>query len=111
MSRVQKNLRPNILLRMPTAQRPPRRNRNKSVSTSAPYFINPAQIGGIEAYQIDDGPGRGVRALCVNTGAGLRYRVLVDRGLDIDHASHNQHGLAFLTHAAVTRPTRAYDRG
>lgn len=75
------------------------------------YYINPAQIGGIEPYQIDDGAGRGVRALCVNTGAGLRYRVLVDRGLDIDHAFHNQHGLAFLTHGGVTRPSRALDRG
>ncbi len=75
------------------------------------HFINPAQIGGIESYQIDDGAGRGVRALCVNTGGGLRYRVLVDRGLDIDHAFHNQHSLAFLTHGGVTRPSRAYDRG
>src|SRR5215203_2112850 len=74
-------------------------------------FINPAQVGGIEAYQIDDGPARGVRALCVNTGGGLRYRVLVDRGLDIDHAFFNQHSLTFLSHKGVTRPTRALDRG
>jgi hypothetical protein len=74
-------------------------------------FIQPAQVGGIESYEIADGAGRGVRALCVNTGGGLRYRVLVDRGLDIDHASHNQHSLAFLTHGGVTRPSRAYDAG
>src|SRR5688572_21468116 len=85
--------------------------RKKRSDSNADYFINPAQIGGIESYTIDDGPGRGVRALCVNTGAGLRYRVLVDRGLDIDHASFNQHSLAFLTHGGVTRPSRAYDRG
>ena len=35
-------------------------------------FINAAQVGGIEQYVIDDGAGRGVRALCVNTGGGLR---------------------------------------
>jgi hypothetical protein len=75
------------------------------------YFVNPAQVGGIESYQIDHGAGRGVRALCVNTGGGLRYRVLVDRGLDIDHAFHNQHSLAFLTHGGVTSPSRAYDHG
>lgn len=74
-------------------------------------FINPAQIGGIEAYMIDDGEGRGVRALCVNTGGGLRYRVLADRGLDIDQAFFNQHSLAFLTHKGVTPPRRAHDRG
>lgn len=74
-------------------------------------FINAAQVGGIEHYTINDGEGRGVRALCVNTGGGLRYRVLVDRGLDIDHASFNQHSLTYLTHKGVTRPTRALDQG
>jgi hypothetical protein len=85
--------------------------RKKRSEDSPNYFINPAQVGGIESYVIDDGPGRGVRALCANTGGGLRYRVLVDRGLDIDHAFYNQHGLTFLTHGGVTRPSRAYDRG
>jgi hypothetical protein len=74
-------------------------------------FINIHQVGGIDAYQVDDGQGRGVRALCVNTGGGLRYRVLVDRGLDIDQAFHNQHSLTFLSHKGVTPPTRALDRG
>jgi hypothetical protein len=89
--------------------------RKKSSSSASPsqqsYFINPAQVGGIESYIIDAGPGRGVRALCVNTGGGLRYRVLADRGLDIDHAFYNQYSLAFLTHGGVTAPSRAYDRG
>src|SRR2546423_6762885 len=74
-------------------------------------FIHPAQVGGIESYVIDDGPARGVRALCVNTGGGLRYRVLVDRGMDIDQAFFNQHSLSFLTHKGVTPPTRGLDRG
>lgn len=74
-------------------------------------FIHGAQVGGIESYTIGDGPGRGVRCLCVNTGAGLRYRILVDRGLDIDQAFFQQHSLAFLTHAGVTPPTRALDHG
>jgi hypothetical protein len=74
-------------------------------------FINAAQVGGIDAYTIDEGPARGVRALCVNTGDGLRYRVLVDRGLDIDQAFFNQHSLAFLTHKGPTAPTRGLDRG
>ena len=74
-------------------------------------FIHSSQIGGIDAYTIDEGPARGVRALCVNSGGGLRYRVLVDRGLDIDQAFLNQHNLAFLTHKGVNPPTRALDRG
>lgn len=67
-------------------------------------FINVAQVGGIEAYTIDEGPARGVRALLVNTGGGLRYRVLADRGLDIDQAFFNQHSLTFLSHKGVTPP-------
>jgi len=74
-------------------------------------FINAAQVGGIEAYTLDDGQGRGVRTLCVNTGGGLRYRVLVDRGLDIDQAFHDRFSLTFLTHKGVTAPTRALDGG
>src|SRR4051812_27606384 len=74
-------------------------------------FVHRAQAGGIERYQIDDGAGRAVRALCVNTGGGLRYRVLVDRGLDIDQAFFNEHSLAFLTFNGATSPTRALDRG
>jgi hypothetical protein len=84
-------------------------------TTQTPFdttkFVNPAQVGGIESYTIDAGEGRGVRALCVNTGGGLRYRVLADRGLDIDQAFFHQHSLAFLTHKGVTPPRRANDRG
>ena len=74
-------------------------------------FIHPAQIGSIEACTIDQGAARGGRTLLVNTGGGLRFRVLVDRGLDIDQAFFNQHSLTFLSHKGVTPPTRALDRG
>jgi len=74
-------------------------------------FINPSQVGGIDSYTIDEGPARGVRAACFNTGGGLRYRVLVDRGLDIDQAFFNQYSLSFLTHKGVTPPTRGLDQG
>lgn len=74
-------------------------------------FINHHQAGGIESYTMNDGDGRGVRVLNVNTGGGLRYRVLVDRGLDIDHAFLHQHSLSFLTYKGVTAPTRALDKG
>lgn len=74
-------------------------------------FINALQVGGIDVYAIDEGPARGVRVACFNTGGGLRYRVLVDRGLDIDQAFFNQYSLSFLTHKGVTPPTRGLDRG
>lgn len=67
-------------------------------------FINPQQVGGIESYTFDNGPARNTRALLVNTGGGLRYRILPDRGLDIDQAFYNQHSLTLLGHKGVTPP-------
>src|ERR1051326_3001587 len=77
----------------------------------ASKVINPHQLAGIESYILDHGESRGVRARWVNTGAGLRYRILADRGLDIDQAFFNQHSLTFLTHKGPTPPSRALDRG
>ena len=74
-------------------------------------FINVSQVGGIDSYTIDEGPARGVRALLANTGGGLRYRILLDRGMDIDQAFVGAHSLSFLTHRGATPPTRAFDRG
>jgi len=74
-------------------------------------FINAAQVGGIEQYAIDDGQARGTRALLVNTGGGLRYRVLLDRGSDIDQAFFDAQSLTFLTHKGPIAPTRAMDYG
>jgi len=64
--------------------------------------INPSQIGGIETSVLDNGPGRGTRIAWVNTGSGLRYKVVIDRCLDIVDAFHNQHSLAWLSHGGIT---------
>ncbi|HYH56405.1 MAG TPA: aldose 1-epimerase family protein, partial [Anseongella sp.] len=53
---------------------------------------------------IDNGPGRGSRIAWINTGSGLRYKVLVDRAMDISDAFYNRHGLAWLSHLGVTPP-------
>jgi len=74
-------------------------------------FIDPAQVGGIETAVLDDGPGRGVRVAWVNTGSPLRYKVLIDRGLDIAEAFYSSLSLAFLSYTGATRPTRALDGG
>ena len=74
-------------------------------------FINPAQVGGIETSVLDDGAGRGSRIAWVNTGTPLRYRVLIDRGLDIDQAFFGAVSLSFLSYAGPTGPTRALDHG
>lgn len=66
---------------------------------------NVSQFGGIETSVLDNGPGRGTRIAWVNTGAGLRFKVVIDRAMDIAEASFNQHNLPWLSHAGITAPT------
>src|SRR4029079_17486163 len=65
---------------------------------------NTAQIGGIETSVLDNGAGRGTRIAWINTGAGLRYKVAVDRALDIADAFYNQHSLAWLNQPGMISP-------
>jgi len=73
--------------------------------------INNAQVGGIETSILDDGPDKGTRIAWVNTGAGLRYKVIIDRGLDIVDAFYNQYSLAWLSHGGVTTARPDANRG
>ena len=72
---------------------------------------NVAQIGGIETSVLDNDSGKGTRIAWVNTGAGLRYKVVIDRGLDIVDAFYDQYSLAWLSHAGVTAPRPDANRG
>ncbi len=63
---------------------------------------NVHQLGGIETFVVDDGPARGSRVAWVNTGSGLRYKVAVDRCLDIADTFYNEHSLAWLSHGGLT---------
>jgi hypothetical protein len=72
---------------------------------------NPAQIGGIETSVLDNGAGRGTRIAWINTGTGLRYKVVIDRAMDIADAFYNQHSLAWLSHSGITPPQAFPDRG
>lgn len=71
-------------------------------------FENVHQVGGISTATLDNGPGRGSRVAYVNTGAGLRYTVALDRGADLVHAHFNQHALAYLTQNGIKPPSHAY---
>jgi hypothetical protein len=42
-----------------------------------------AQIAGVELLEDADGPERGVRVLDFRTGAGLSFRIAIDRGFDL----------------------------
>ena len=72
---------------------------------------NPAQLGGVETSILDNGSGRGIRIAWINTGTGLRYKVLIDRAMDISDAFYNQHSLAWLSHGGITAPQPFSDKG
>lgn len=72
---------------------------------------NTAQLGGIETSVIDNGEGRGTRIAWINTGTGLRYKVIIDRAMDIADAFYNQHSLAWLSHVGITAPERFSNQG
>ncbi len=72
---------------------------------------NPAQLGGIETSVLDNGPGRGSRIAWVNTGTGLRFKVVLDRAMDIVEAFFNEHSLAWLSHGGTTAAEPGLNRG
>ena len=63
---------------------------------------NPMQVGGIETSVLDNGPGRGNRIAWINTGSGLRCKIVIDRAMDIMDACYNQYGLAWISHPGTT---------
>ncbi|WP_373493755.1 aldose 1-epimerase family protein [Aquiflexum sp.] len=72
---------------------------------------NPQQLGGIETSVLDNGPGKGVRIAWVNTGTGLRYKIVLDRGMDIADAFFNAGSLAWISHAGVVAPQPFSNKG
>lgn len=66
-----------------------------------------AQLGGIETAVLDNGPGRGNRVAWINTGAGLRFKVVIDRAMDIAEAFHDRHSLAWLSCTGHAPPAPA----
>jgi len=72
--------------------------------------MNASQLGGIETSTLDNGPGNGVRIAWVNTGGGLRYKVVIDRGLDIADAEFLGQSLTWHSLTGITVPSPAYNR-
>ncbi len=62
-----------------------------------------AQIAGIRLFEYADGRMRGMRAADVWTGSGLRFTVLLDRGMDIGPAEFCGRPLAWV-HPAMATP-------
>lgn len=72
---------------------------------------NPLQLGGIETAVLDNGAGRGTRIAWINTGGGLRCKVVIDRAMDIADAFYNQHSIAWLSHGGIHSPAPFSDTG
>jgi hypothetical protein len=69
------------------------------------------QLGGIETSVLDDGRGRGVRVAWVNTGSPLRYRVVLDRAMDLADAFFGEHALAWISPVGIAAPNPAAHQG
>lgn len=69
------------------------------------YIGNISQLGGVRAYELTDGWARNMRAFDVNTGGGLRYTILPDRGMDISMAGFKEYNLVYVTCNGETAPS------
>lgn len=63
-----------------------------------------SQLGGIETSVLDNGPERGNRIAWINTGTGLRYKVVIDRAMDIGDAFYNAYSLAWINRTGIRTP-------
>ncbi|MDP3443943.1 MAG: DUF4432 family protein, partial [Ignavibacteria bacterium] len=68
------------------------------------HIGNLAQIGGSRHYVLSDGLSRNLRGIDVNSGSGLQYTILPDRGMDISLASYKGINLVYLTCNGETHP-------
>ena len=87
------------------------RRNNKTFQAAKSKVINPQQLGGIETSVLDNGPGKGTRIAWVNTGSELRYKVIVDRGLDIADAFFGPYSLTWHSLGGITAASRGLGRG
>ena len=77
---------------------------NKSAKELKPYIGSMEQIARIRTSVLDDGKGRGIRMADVDNGSGLRFSVLLDRGMDIGDASFNGIPFAYMTPVGIVHP-------
>lgn len=73
-------------------------------NTLLQYIGNTSQIGGSRHYVLTDGQGRNMRGIDVNTGSGLEYTILPDRGMDISLARYKGTNLVYITPNGETHP-------
>ena len=64
-----------------------------------------SQLARVRTSVLDDGKGRGIRIADVDNGSGLRFCVLLDRGMDIGDASINGTAFAYRTPVGIVNPS------
>jgi galactose mutarotase-like enzyme len=68
------------------------------------YVGDVSQVGGVQLKTMDNGPERGVRTADFRTGSGLRFAVLIDRGMDIGPAEWGGRPLAWRSPVGAVHP-------
>lgn len=68
------------------------------------YVGDQTQAFGIRRAVLDDGPGRGMRVLDVDTGGGLEFTVLPDRGMDIAWCRYKGLPMGFVSKTGPKHP-------
>lgn len=68
------------------------------------YIGTMDQVARIRTSVLDDGRGRGIRVADVDNGSGLRFTVLLDRGMDIGDASFEGVPVAYQTPVGLVHP-------
>lgn len=77
----------------------------------AEKISNVNQVGGIETSVMDDGYSRGTRIAWFNTGSGLRFKVVLDRAMDVGEAFFNEYSIAWLSNVGLCPPQMFSDKG
>jgi hypothetical protein len=70
-----------------------------------PHIGSMDQLARIRTSLLDDGRGRGIRIADIDNGSGLRFTVLLDRGMDIGDASINGIPVAYQTPVGIVHPS------
>lgn len=81
------------------------KNQKKTGREVAAYVGTMDQLARVRTSVLDDGRGRGVRIADVDNGSGLRFTVLLDRGMDIGDASFNGVPIAYQTSVGIVHPS------
>ncbi|MCF7848184.1 MAG: aldose 1-epimerase family protein [Kiritimatiellales bacterium] len=70
-----------------------------------PHIGSMNQLARVRTSVLDDGKGRGIRVADVDNGTGLRFCILLDRGMDIGEASFQGVPFAYMTPVGTVHPS------